>query len=310
MTLKNTGTSTTRTPLKRLKGGLLSSFTLHLLQIPPPPLPPSIQIMAARSKAISLLIFFGILFLCSPATTTSATSVESDAQVDYFYLTLKWLGTACKLGRCCMPTTGEPAMDFLVEDMKTYDSRTGKVVENCKTTCKFNVRPINDLISNLYSHWSDVGCPCNNGLQNWKHTWCTYGQCSNLTQHDYIQTALNIAARASLLDVFEANDIVPSASTTYKLEDIQRALQANLGSATYLECYNTGIIRRTSMLYKINICISKNGKSIIGCPFTKETTCRDNVMFYPFTGNMLQPCGRATSSASLIKMPTEQDLAV
>ncbi|KAJ0969715.1 hypothetical protein J5N97_022592 [Dioscorea zingiberensis] len=155
-------------------------------------------------------------------------------------------------------------MDFLVEDMKTYNDETRrKVVENCKTSCEFNVRPIQDLISNLYSHWSDVGCPCINGIQNWKHTWCTYGQCSNLTQHNYIQTALNIAHRANQLEVFEANDIVPSASTTYKLEDIQRALQANLGSATYLECYNRGWIFPTSMLYKINICISKNGKSII-----------------------------------------------
>ncbi|KAJ0977028.1 hypothetical protein J5N97_012502 [Dioscorea zingiberensis] len=276
--------------------------TLHL---------PSIQIMAVSSKAISLLLFFGILFLCSPATTTSATSVTSVESADYLQLILKWPGTECRNKKCCLPLTGEPAMDFSVEDLKTYDSRTGNDVKNCNTTCYFYVNVMRDLIESLYSNWSDMGCPCNNGRQNWEHTWCTYGQCTNLTQHDYIQTALNITARANLLEVFKTNGIVPSASTTYKLEDIQRALRtANLGSATYLECYNSGIIRRTSMLYKINICISKSGQSIIGCPFKKETTCLDNVMFYPFTSDMLQPCGKATSSASLIKMPTDQDLAM
>ncbi|KAM0940058.1 putative ribonuclease T(2) [Dioscorea sansibarensis] len=267
--------------------------------------------MAVRSNAIILYpLFIGILCLSFPATTATATS---SSDVDFYYLTLKWPGTLCSSSKCCMPTTGEPALDFLVEDIKTYNSKTGKIVKNCKKTCQFYLNMMKDYISELYAHWSDLSCPCNNGVENWKKTWCTYGQCSNLDQHDYIQTALNISQRANLLEVLEVNDIVPSFSTGYKLDRIQIALQANVGSSFHIECVNPRwpIWPRKSLLSKISICLSKNGKSIIGCPFSKKTTCDDDVWFYPFTSNMLRPCpGCATGSAEFIKMPTEDYFAV
>lgn len=56
------------------------------------------------------------------------------------------------------------------------------------------------------------------------------------------------------------------------LKDTQNAHQANIGFLTHLECTIIGHLQRTSMLYKINICVSANGKSIIICTITKPTT--------------------------------------
>ncbi|XP_039125983.1 extracellular ribonuclease LE-like [Dioscorea cayenensis subsp. rotundata] len=111
-------------------------------------LKPSIkQIMAARSKTLSLLaLFIGILCLYFPVTTTAAVA-KSGAAVDLLYLTLVWPGTFCYSGQCCMPTTGEPANDFLIEDLKTLD-QTGQIVQDCNSTCRFSVNkdPMPSLI--------------------------------------------------------------------------------------------------------------------------------------------------------------------
>lgn len=167
---------------------------------------------------------------------------------------------------------------------------------------------MHDLITDLYSYWSDLSCPCNNGLQNWKNTWCTYGNCSSLSQHDYFQTALNISRRANLLEVFEVNGIVPSTSTSYKLRNIQTALMANLGLSTHVECVQRGPFwRRTTLLSKINICVSANGKYPIGCPFDqKVVTCNGDVWIYPFASNKLKECCWPAGSGDHIDMVTEK----
>ena len=169
-----------------------------------------------------------------------------------------------------------------------------------------------DLISELYAQWCNMSCTCNNGYVNWQGTWCTYGQCSNLTQHNYFQTALNITALANLLEVFEVNGIVPSSSTSYNLRDIETALMANLGLSTHIECIKKGgLLGEATLLSKINICVSPNGQSIVGCPFTIPATCNSDVWFYPFPSNELPGCEEgAAGSGGLIEMVTEKYLAM
>jgi hypothetical protein len=51
---------------------------------------------------------------------------------------VQWPGSFCNdASKCCMPLTGEPVLDFLVESMETYDSYSGKVVTDCNQTCYF-----------------------------------------------------------------------------------------------------------------------------------------------------------------------------
>ncbi|KAH7681154.1 Ribonuclease T(2) protein [Dioscorea alata] len=259
----------------------------------------------SRSKTIPLLVLLiSILCLYFPVKTTAA--------VDMLYVTLKWPGTLYESGQCCMPTTGPPAEDFLIDDIKTYDSVTGQFVKNCNPSCRFSINLMQDLITDLYSYWSDLNCPCNNGLQNWKNTWCTYGNCSKLSQHDYFQAALNMSTRANLVEVFKVNGIEPSTSTSYKLRDIQTALMANLGLSTQVECVKSGfLLWERTLLSKINICVSANGKYPINCPFDQEkVTCNDDVWIYPFSSNKLKPCRWAAGSGDHIDMVTEKNLAM
>ncbi|KAH7681155.1 Ribonuclease T(2) protein [Dioscorea alata] len=272
----------------------------------------------SRSKTIPLLaLFIGILCLYFPVKTTAAAALEADPAVDLLYLTLVWPGTFCYFGQCCKPTTSEaypPANDFLIEEMKTMD-QTGNIIQNCNETCRFsiNVDPMPSLIPDLYSHWCNLTCPCNNGFSNWNNTWCTYGQCSQLNQTDFFMAVFNMTAKANLLEVFSANDIAPSSSTSYRLRDINTALMANLGLSTHIECVT--VIDKTSVITlvsKINICISSDGQSFINCPFENPSkSCNREVFFPPFYINKLKDCDDdSVSSGGFIKMATEKHLAM
>lgn len=48
-----------------------------------------------------------------------------------------------------MPTNGEPAADFLVQALETYDSATGKPVTGCSRSCVFKILPVS-LVSLLH----------------------------------------------------------------------------------------------------------------------------------------------------------------
>ncbi|XP_039124776.1 ribonuclease 3-like isoform X2 [Dioscorea cayenensis subsp. rotundata] len=272
------------------------------------------QTMAAksRSKTISLLaLFIGILCLYFPVTTTAVVA-ESGAAVDLLYLTLVWPGTLCRTGKCCMPTKGKPAIDFLIEDLKTMD-QYGQIIQNSKPKCSFSINQMPSLIPDLYSNWCNLSCPCNNGFANWNNTWCAYGQCSQLNQTDYFIAAFNMTAKANLLNAFQVNNIVPSASTSYKLRDINTALMANPGLSTHIECVTVtdGASERT-LLSKINICISADGLSFINCPFDIESTCNRELFFYPFNINQLNTdCDyNYVGSSGFIKMANEKHLAM
>ncbi|XP_039124778.1 ribonuclease 3-like [Dioscorea cayenensis subsp. rotundata] len=264
----------------------------------------------SRSKAIPLLVLFiSILCLYFPVTTAAAAAA-SDAAVDLLYLTLVWPGTFCYSGQCCMPTTGEPSNDFLIEDLKTLD-QTGQIVQDCNSTCRFSVNkdPMPSLIPDLYSNWCNLSCPCNNGFANWNNTWCAYGQCSQLNQTDYFIAAFNMTAKANLLKVFQVNNIVPSSSAVYKLKEINTAL-ANLSLSAHVECVTK--TDGASLLSKISFCISTDGLSFINCPFDVKQTCDSELWFYPFYINQLNTeCDYDyVGSGDLIKMPTEKHLTM
>ena len=175
---------------------------------------------------------------------------------------------------------------------------------------------MHDLVTDLYLYWSNLSCPCNNGYDNWKRSWCTNGQCNPLNetkgQHDYFQAALNMTARANLLEVFQVNNIEPASTTSYKLRDIETALMANLGLSTQVECVKKRVGPwEATLLSKINLCISKDGKHFVDCPFSISATCNTELFFPPFTSNQLKECDYdAAGSGGFIEMATEKHLAM
>ncbi|XP_078172629.1 ribonuclease 1-like isoform X2 [Carex rostrata] len=236
---------------------------------------------------------------------------QGAAESDFFYLNLLWPGSYCRSvywKTCCMPTTGEPALDFFVESMETYDSYSGNAVTNCNSTCSFYVNQLRNFITDMYSYWPEVKCPSNNGVTKWKSTFCTYGTCSSLTQANYFQQALKLRKDLDLLSYLATKGIVPSNTAKYELEDVESALRAKLSFSFVIECNRMMPRSDGSQLLRIKICISSDGKTIISCPISKETNCGSQVKFPPFTYDLLQD--DATDKTNPIKMPFEIDQVI
>ncbi|XP_072950821.1 ribonuclease 3-like [Typha angustifolia] len=248
--------------------------------------------------------------ICCLAFFCLSSSLISAAESDFFYLTLLWPGASCNGFHkdCCTPTTGEPAEDFFVQALETYDSATGKIVTNCNSTCPFFINQLRELIDDLFAYWPDIKCPSNNGMNQWKSVWCTYGSCSNLTEVQYFQQALALRGKVDLLNTLTSNGVVPSETTQYNLEDIQRILIAYLGFSTEVECRRS-LLRRDYELYKIRICVSSDGQRIISCPISMSKTCGSKIKFLPFSTNMLHDEG-ADDKANPLKMPSDKSLVM
>ncbi|XP_078172631.1 ribonuclease 1-like [Carex rostrata] len=254
------------------------------------------------------------LLLCMLACLCISPFVPAQGAVesDFFYLNLVWPGSYCNTGliwkKCCMPTTAEPAVDFFVESMETYDSYTGNVVTDCNKTCTFYVNQLRPFIEDMYSYWPDVTCPSNNGVTKWKSTFCKYGPCSNLTQAEYFKQALTLRENLNIRILLATKGIVPSNTAMYYLEDIESTLRAKLSFSFVVECNKNGLFFAQSQLLRIKICISANGKNIISCPIDKQTNCDSKVKFPLFTYDMLGH--DAIDESNPIKMPFDRDQVI
>ncbi|KAJ1696543.1 hypothetical protein LUZ63_005055 [Rhynchospora breviuscula] len=262
-----------------------------------------------KTKEETLATMKPSLLLCTLACLCISSSIPAQAaKSDFFYLNLLWPGSYCSAEKCCMPTTGEPALDFLVESMETYDSYSGDVVTNCNSTCRFYVNQLTDFITDMFSYWPDLRCPSNNGAAMWKSTFCKYGPCSNLNQSTYFHQALKIRENLNLLRYLATKGIVPSKTIKYDLEDIESALLAKLSFSFVIECNPKWWWFDDDKLLRIKICVSGDGKRIISCPISKETNCGNTVMFPPFTCDMLKD--DVTGKSNPIQMVFERDQVV
>ncbi|CAL9166380.1 unnamed protein product [Musa hybrid cultivar] len=255
----------------------------------------------AGSKALPTFCFL----LCAASCALAAASY------DYMILSLRWPGTRCQPGwngkpTCCVdPLIDNPEPDFLVETMETYDSATGKLVANCEPSCRFLINPLVDLLDDLYAYWPSLSCPAQNGKQVWKAAWCTYGNCTSLSEVNYFGRALQLRARADILRALGSKAIIPSETKSYSLEDIEDALVPKIGFSAVVECTTEmGVLSREYLLSRVRICVSADGKSLIGCPFSRKSNCGSKVKFYPFTDDML---GRPRHpTADHIKLPSDK----
>ncbi|KAJ3675415.1 hypothetical protein LUZ60_004457 [Juncus effusus] len=259
-----------------------------------------------RSKLFSLLLCMLVFLSISSSLPAQA------AKSDFFYLTLTWPGSSCNdfLEACCMPQTDEPALDFYVESMETYDSYTGKMVTNCNSTCTFYVNELRKFIEDMYAYWPDVSCPSNNGVSMWKSTFCKYGLCSNLTQQQYFQRALAFRQDLDLLVLLGKKGIVPSNTELYDLEDIESALRAKYPFSFVVECSRNWLKFGEYQLSKIRYCVSMDGTKFISCPISRETSCGDKVKFPLFTYDMLSNGLSNENEINPIELPTHRDEAI
>ncbi|XP_058111770.1 ribonuclease 3-like [Magnolia sinica] len=246
--------------------------------------------MATRIPSASFIL--AILF-CSGAIVA--------ADFDFFYYVLMWPGAYCRKEGCCLPTTGEPEIDFLIEGM--YPAKnSGELVSKCNVTTQFNVNQVARIISDMYAYWPNISCPSNNGLESWKSLWEPYGNCTGLSQFQYFNGALQLRSTVDLLSKLRRADILPN-DKEHDSSWLFAAINDAVGKKTAMRCVETTewwFIKK-SQLSQVWFCVNKNATTIINCPVYPKFTCEDKVTFSSFTYNMMKD---TSESFNPIQMPT------
>ncbi|CAL9135270.1 unnamed protein product [Musa textilis] len=265
--------------------------------------------MAGSNEALPGLCFLGLLLcLCSSSAAAASTP-------DLLYLNLLWPGGYCQsvnLGEaCCIPTTGVPAADFHVQSLETYDSSSGNPITNCDSQCRFLINPLVDLIEDMFAYWPNLSCPSNNGMDQWRHVWCTYGNCTGLSEVVYFNRTLQLREQANILVTLQNWGIVPDASSTYRLELIEEALKSTLGSSSFsVECerrYTVWPLLYQDYLTRIRICVSSDATTIVTCPTVLTTNCDSKVKFAPIL-YAASPGRQGDATANPVRLRSAMDM--
>ncbi|KAF3793328.1 Intracellular ribonuclease LX [Nymphaea thermarum] len=199
-----------------------------------------------------------------------------------------------------MPSTGAPE-DVYVSTMATC-TNDGKAVKKCNSSNLYINESVwanlgellsslffqlLDLSESLHLYWPSIKCPQNDGKSSWTSIWKTFGVCTNLSEHDYFEKALQIRTDVNVLRILEDNGIVPDGSN-YSLASIQQALDNGIGQKVAIQCskiYNTSLYQ----LFRIFFCVDKSDAStIVSCPFVSKYKCPDEVVFSHFDVGMLK----------------------
>ncbi|KAK1265522.1 Ribonuclease 3 [Acorus gramineus] len=232
---------------------------------------------------VALTAVMVVMMLASSQTINAAEIGE----FDFYYLVLMWPGAYCEQskGKCCMPKTGKPEIDFFVRGLWTADATTGSQVTKCNQT-SFYVNQLDGLSSELAKYWSNIRCPSNNGVSNWKSTWKTYGICSGLDEPTYFDTVLNMRSKIELLSLLVGQGYGPSNTAYYRTSDIEAAISSVIGARPVIRCSKDQ--SGEFQLYEVYVCVNKEATEVIECPSPPAFTCSDFIRFHPFTYDMLK----------------------
>ncbi|KAJ0972799.1 hypothetical protein J5N97_020758 [Dioscorea zingiberensis] len=235
--------------------------------------------MESSCVPMALLFLLGML-LSSPSLARP--------DHDFYFLVLLWPGTYCSQSKCCRPTTGNPADDFLIRGLWPVDAATESVLTRCSKE-PFIKKELEGLEDELALHWSNLKCPSNNGMAAWRSTWKTYGTCSNKTETNYFEDALDLRNEVDVLNALEKQGIIPN-GIPYPYTSIVGAIEKKIGVKPMIRCNSK------DELYEVYICVDKHANFPIECPFDMHFTCNPSIFFPVFDANKLK-------SEDLIKMP-------
>eukprot|EP00268_Persea_americana_P054267 TRINITY_DN6199_c0_g1_i1.p1 TRINITY_DN6199_c0_g1~~TRINITY_DN6199_c0_g1_i1.p1 ORF type:complete len:252 (-),score=26.06 TRINITY_DN6199_c0_g1_i1:97-852(-) len=245
--------------------------------------------MASRNTA-ALVLVATLFFSCGAIASTD---------FDFFYYVLSWPGSACRAREegCCLPTTGEPELDFFVEGLYPANS-SGEILTKCNDT-KFLVNAVANFIGDMYSYMPNLTCPSNNGVSSWKRLWSLYGVCSGLNETEYFRRSLLLRSTINLLPRLKRLRFGPRDNETYNTEFLQAAINDAVGNTTRVAC-NTKV-GGGRQLSQIWMCVDKDVGELIKCPVYPTFACPDEILFETFTADMMNS---TELSFNPIEMPT------
>ncbi|WOL20425.1 ribonuclease 3 [Canna indica] len=237
--------------------------------------------MAARVLPLAFLCLMQLI--ASPFLVANA---DDGTSFDFYYLVLLWPGAYCTQSKCCPPTAGPPANDFSIRGLWPYSTLSGEPVTDCNSN-PWSINQISSLRDELNLHWSNLKCPSNDGVGNWKSAWKTYGVCSGLNETQYFSTALQLRAKVDILALLAKKAIEPSLLYVHGVSDIENAIREGIGAAPLIRCSKgpLGLFQ----LYEVYICVDKDGETIIECPVKQSFTCSEEIFFTPFNLTSINP---------------------
>ncbi|RWR77477.1 extracellular ribonuclease LE-like protein [Cinnamomum micranthum f. kanehirae] len=186
--------------------------------------------------------------------------VIASTNFDFFYYVLSWPGSACRARAegCCLPTTGEPELDFFVMGLYPADS-SGKILTKCNDT-KFLVNALAKFIGDMYSYMPNLKCPSNNGVSSWKRRWSPYGVCSGQNETEYFRRSLLLRSTINLLPILKRrgkqDDLPHTDDEKYNTGLPQAAINDAVGNTTRVAC-NTKV-EGGRQLSQIWMCVDRD----------------------------------------------------
>ncbi|KAI7747459.1 hypothetical protein M8C21_031859 [Ambrosia artemisiifolia] len=222
-----------------------------------------------------------LLLLIKLLTLHSLLVLSTSQDFDFFYFVQQWPGSYCDTKQgCCYPSTGKPESDFGIHGLWP-EYNDGSYPSNCDPDSPFDASEISDLMSQMKSDWPTLACPSNDGQTFWAHEWNKHGTCSEseLDQHGYFSSSLNLKAQINLLKILEDAGIHPNGSE-YNLSSIIGAIQEATGYTPGIECNKDS--SGNSQLYEIYLCVDKSGSNIIECPILPKGKCGTSIEFPSF----------------------------
>ncbi|XP_050235975.1 ribonuclease 3-like [Mercurialis annua] len=200
---------------------------------------------------------------------------------DFFYFVQQWPGSYCDTRHsCCYPKTGKPTADFGIHGLwPNYND--GSYPSSCNPDSIYDKSQLSDLTSSLQKNWPTLACPTGDGHKFWSHEWIKHGTCSEseLDQHDYFQSALNLKAKLNLLQILN-NAGIKANDGFYELSSIEEAIKEATGYTPGIECNVDG--SKNSQLFQIYMCVNTSGSDLIQCPILPRGRCADQVQFPRF----------------------------
>ncbi|XP_069116304.1 ribonuclease Oy-like isoform X1 [Argopecten irradians] len=186
---------------------------------------------------------------------------SSDHDWDIFTFTQEWPVAVCVLGtqehhRCAIPP-----------DVRTWGihglwpTKTGtRGPTSCNSQLHFDFSRIQSLVPMMKVLWPNMYA--DTSMESfWEHEWTKHGTCASSlaatsNEAQYFQKALDLAGTYGASQLLAKENIVPSSSRTYSLEEVEVALAHQLGAKAKVECTKDEKTGKM-MLYEVEICLNK-----------------------------------------------------
>ncbi|XP_023955133.2 ribonuclease Oy [Bicyclus anynana] len=192
---------------------------------------------------------------------------------DLLIFTQQWPATACKEWKkkdhshsCSMP----PKVDsWSIHGI--WPTKLGEMGPSfCNRTWLFDPEQIRPIEDQLESVWVNIFA--GTSLYSlWSHEWTKHGTCAAVldkfnSEFKYFSMGLEWLQQYSMSNILQSNNIVPSNTQQYAIEDINKAVKEKLGVDPVIECKKED---GENYISEIRICFTKD---------LKITNC-DGVLF-------------------------------